>query len=44
MDMWDPYIASVREQVAEAEGKIVFDKFHVAKRRRCRGQGPAERA
>jgi transposase len=30
MDMWDPYIASVRKYVPEAEGKIVFDKFHVA--------------
>jgi transposase len=30
MDMWDPYIASVREHVAGADGKIVFDKFHVA--------------
>jgi transposase len=31
MDMWDPYIASVREHVAGAGGKIVFDKFHIAK-------------
>lgn len=31
MDMWDPYIGSVREHVPEADGKIVFDKFHVAK-------------
>ena len=30
MDMWDPYIASVREHVPEADCKIVFDKFHVA--------------
>jgi transposase len=30
MDMWDPYVASVREHVAEADRKIVFDKFHVA--------------
>jgi transposase len=30
MDMWDPYIASVREHVPEADGKTVFDKFHVA--------------
>lgn len=30
MDMWDPYIHSVREHVPEADGKIVFDKFHVA--------------
>jgi transposase len=31
LDMWDPYIASVREHVPEAGGKIVFDKFHIAK-------------
>lgn len=31
MDMWDPYINSVREHVAGADSKIVFDKFHVAK-------------
>jgi len=31
MDMWDPYLTSVREHVPEADGKIVFDKFHVAK-------------
>jgi len=31
MDMWDPYLASVREHVPEAAGKIVFDKFHIAK-------------
>jgi transposase len=31
MDMWDPYIASVREHLLEAEKKIVFDKFHIAK-------------
>lgn len=31
MDMWDPYLASVREHVPEADPKIVFDKFHVAK-------------
>jgi transposase len=30
MDMWDPYLTSVREHVPEADGKIVFDKFHVA--------------
>jgi transposase len=30
MDMWDPYIASVRVHVPEADGKIVFDKFHFA--------------
>jgi len=31
MDMWDPYIASVREHLVDGETKIVFDKFHVAK-------------
>jgi transposase len=30
MDMWDSYVASVREHVADADEKIVFDKFHVA--------------
>src|ERR1700690_1861061 len=30
MDMWDPYVNSVREHVADADQKIVFDKFHVA--------------
>jgi transposase len=31
MDMWEPYIQSTRAHVAEADSKIVFDKFHVAK-------------
>src|SRR4249920_2905274 len=30
IDMWDPYIASLLAHVPEADGKIVFDKFHVA--------------
>src|SRR5271169_2202886 len=30
MDMWDPYVESVREHLADADKKIVFDKFHVA--------------
>jgi len=29
MDMWDPYIASVREHVPGGVGRIVFDRFHV---------------
>jgi transposase len=29
MDMWEPYIQATREQVPEAAGKIVFDRFHV---------------
>jgi transposase len=31
MDMWDPYVTSVREHVPAADGKIVYDKFHIAK-------------
>jgi transposase len=31
MDMWEPYVNSVRAHVAEADRKIVFDKFHIAK-------------
>lgn len=31
MDMWDPYVASVREHLADGGNKIVFDKFHIAK-------------
>jgi transposase len=31
MDMWAPYITSTREHLVEADRKIVFDKFHVAK-------------
>lgn len=30
MDMWDPYEQSVREHLPEADGKIVYDKFHIA--------------
>ncbi len=31
LDMWDPYLASLRDHLPEAEKKIVFDKFHIAK-------------
>lgn len=31
MDMWDPYVRSTRKHLPEADGKIVFDKFHIAK-------------
>lgn len=31
MDMWDPYVTSVRENLPGADAKIVFDKFHIAK-------------
>jgi transposase len=30
MDMWGPYIRSTTDFVPNAEGKIVFDKFHIA--------------
>ena len=30
MDMWDPYVNSVRAHLPGAERKIVFDKFHIA--------------
>ena len=30
MDMWPPYIASVRATVPQAESKIVFDRYHIA--------------
>ena len=29
MDMWEPYRKAVRAHVPEADGKIVFDRFHV---------------
>ena len=31
MDMWDPYVNSTRRHLPDAERKIVFDKFHIAK-------------
>jgi transposase len=31
MDMWDPYVTSTLNHLPEAESKIVFDKFHIAK-------------
>ena len=31
LDMWDPYLASLKDHLPEAEKKIVFDKFHIAK-------------
>ena len=31
MDMWPAYITATREQIPEAQSKIAFDKFHVAK-------------
>lgn len=31
MDMWDPYVNSTRRYLPEAQSKIVFDKFHIAK-------------
>jgi transposase len=29
MDMWEPYIASVRAYLPDPDAKIVFDRFHV---------------
>lgn len=29
MDMWEPFVLSVRANVPDAEKKIVFDKFHI---------------
>jgi len=31
LDMWDPYVRSIRKHLPDAEEKMVFDKFHVAK-------------
>ena len=31
MDMWDPYVNSTLSHLPEAQSKIVFDKFHIAK-------------
>lgn len=31
MDMWEPYENSVRQHLPQAQTKIVYDKFHVAK-------------
>lgn len=31
MDMWDPYISSVRNHLPDADEKIVFDKCHIAR-------------
>jgi transposase len=30
MDIWAPYIPSTRENVPDADRRIVFDKFHIA--------------
>lgn len=31
MDMWEPYVNSVKAHLPQPEEKIVYDKFHVAK-------------
>ena len=31
MNMWAPYIAATRAKVPNADEKIVFDEFHIAK-------------
>jgi len=30
MDMWDPYINAVKEEIEQGQSKICFDRFHVA--------------
>jgi transposase len=30
VDMWDAYLNSIRKHLADADSKIVFDKFHIA--------------
>jgi len=30
LDMWEPYIGSIRAHLPEADTKMVFDKFHIA--------------
>ena len=29
VDMWDPYLASIRKHVPDAEEKVVFDRYHL---------------
>jgi transposase len=29
VDIWDPYLASIREHVPDSESKIVFDRYHL---------------
>lgn len=29
MDIWDPYLASIREHIPRAEEKVVFDRYHL---------------
>jgi transposase len=31
LDMWEPYVQSIRAHLPQPEEKMVFDKFHVAK-------------
>lgn len=31
MDMWEPFVSSVKEHLPDAEEKIVFDRFHIMK-------------
>jgi len=31
MDMWEPYVQATLARIPDAEKKIVFDKFHIAK-------------
>lgn len=29
MDMWEPFVSSTKENIPDADGKIVFDRFHI---------------
>ena len=31
MDMWEPYVQTVVQELPDGAGKVVFDKFHIAK-------------
>ena len=31
LDMWDPYVVSVRLHLEDGDSKMVYDKFHIAK-------------
>lgn len=31
LDMWEPYIKSIRYHISDSESKVVFDRFHVMK-------------
>ncbi len=31
MDVWDPFMSSTAKHIADANSKMVFDRFHVIK-------------